>query len=634
MQDHFHTISADDLHYFHEGSHVRLFDCLGAHLSSEQGQPGCRFSVWAPSAETVSVIGDFNGWNPDANRMDRIPDSGVWTTFVNGAQQSQCYKFKIRSQNNGYTVDKADPLAFHCEVAPKTSSVIWPMDYHWNDSEWMKTREQRSAQTAPISIYECHVGSWKRIHEAGFRSLSYRELGPDLAKYCKEMGFTHVELLPVTEHPYFPSWGYQTTGFFAATSRYGTPQDLMYCIDILHQHGIAVILDWVPSHFATDEHALGYFDGTHLYEHANPQQGFHPDWGSFIFNYGRHEVRSFLLSSAIFWLEKYHADGLRVDAVASMLYLDYSRKQGEWIPNQYGGRENIEAIDFLRRMNHEVYTRYPGVQTYAEESTAWPMVSRPAYSGGLGFGYKWDMGWMHDSLKYAQRDPLFRKFEHHLLTFRMLYAYAENYVLPLSHDEVVHGKGPLYDKMAGDHWQKLATLRTLYGAMFGMTGKKLMFMGDEFGQTQEWRHDGELDWHLLGDPAHAGMQKWVKDLNMLYQNEACLHELDNQSSGFEWIDCSDGNSSVVNFLRKGTSSNSVIVVILNYTPVVHHNYRVGLPGPGYWTEVLNSDAAHYGGSNVGNSGGVPAEAIPLHGRAFSANMTVPPLSAVFLKGTL
>jgi 1,4-alpha-glucan branching enzyme len=446
------------------------------------------------------------------------------------------------------------------------------------------------------------------------------------------MGFTHVELMPVTEHPYFASWGYQTTGFFAATSRYGTPQDLMHCIDVLHQAGIGVILDWVPSHFATDGHGLSYFDGTHLYEHADPRQGFHPDWGSYIFNYGRHEVRSFLLSSALFWLDKYHCDGLRVDAVASMLYLDYSRKDGQWIPNRYGGKENIDAIEFLRRFNHEVYTRFPGVQTYAEESTSWPMVSRPAYVGGLGFGYKWDMGWMHDSLKYCLRDAIFRKYEHNTLTFRMLYAYSENYVLPLSHDEVVHGKGPLWDKMAGDEWKKFATLRALYGYMFGMTGKKLLFMGGEFAQRQEWRHDGQLDWHLLEQPEHAGMQRWVKDLNHLYQAEPCLHEHDNQAEGFEWIDCSDANASIVSFLRKGKTTHDTIVVVLNFTPVVHQKYRVGLPGPGYWTEVLNSDAKSYGGSNVGNGGGFPAEAIPFHGRPFSADVTIPPLAAVFLKG--
>jgi 1,4-alpha-glucan branching enzyme len=448
------------------------------------------------------------------------------------------------------------------------------------------------------------------------------------------MGFTHVELLPITEHPYYGSWGYQTTGFFAATSRYGTPQDLMECIDVLHQHGIGVILDWVPRHFATDGHGLSYFDGTHLYEHADPRQGFHPDWGSFIFNYGRHEVRSFLLSSALFWLDKFHVDGLRVDAVASMLYLDYSRKEGEWVPNRYGGKENIEAIDFLRRFNQEVYTHFPGVQTYAEESTAWPMVSRPPYVGGLGFGYKWDMGWMHDTLKYCMLDPIFRKYDHNKLTFRMLYSYAENYVLPLSHDEVVHGKGALWDKMAGDEWQKFAGLRLLFAYQFGMTGKKLNFMGGEFAQRQEWRHDGELDWHLLDHAPHRGVQACFRDLNRLYVGEPCLHELDNQSEGFEWIDCHDANASTISFLRKSKTDHEVIVIVLNFTPVVRHDYRVGLPGPGYWTEVLNTDAVCYGGSNVGNNGGVPAEAIPFHGRAFSAALTLPPLGAIFLKGSL
>jgi 1,4-alpha-glucan branching enzyme len=626
-------LTPEDLHYFNEGSHVRLYDCLGAHLGEQDGQAGCEFAVWAPGAESVSVIGDFNNWQPNANRLHREGDSGVWAGFVPGAKQSQCYKFRIVAKHGNYTVDKADPLAFHCEVSPKTSSVIWPLDYQWNDAEWMAKRESKSSQNAPISIYECHTGSWKRMKEAGFRSLSYRELGPELAAYCQELGYTHVELLPLTEHPYFASWGYQTTGFFAATSRYGTPQDLMACIDVLHQHGIGVILDWVPSHFATDSHGLGYFDGSHLYEHADPRQGFHPDWGSHIFNYGRHEVRSFLLSSALFWLDKYHIDGLRVDAVASMLYLDYSRKQGEWIPNRYGGKENIDAIEFLRRFNHEVYSRFPGVQTYAEESTSWPMVSRPPYVGGLGFGYKWDMGWMHDTLKYCLRDPIFRKYEHNTLTFRMMYANAENFVLPLSHDEVVHGKGPLWDKMAGDEWQKFATLRALYGYQFGMTGKKLLFMGGEFAQRQEWRHDGQLDWHLLDKAEHAGVQRWVRDLNHLYRSELALHELDNQPGGFEWIDCHDANASIVSFLRKGTTTHDVIVFVLNFTPVVHQSYRVGLPGPGYWTEVLNSDAKVYGGSGVGNSGGLPAEAIPYHGRPFSVNLTIPPLAAVVLKGS-
>jgi 1,4-alpha-glucan branching enzyme len=506
------------------------------------------------------------------------------------------------------------------------------MDYTWNDANWMASRKAKSAQEAPISIYELHVGSWKRVPEDGFRSLSYREMAPQLAAHCVEMGFTHVEMLPITEHPYYASWGYQVTGFFAATSRYGTPQDLMYLIDVLHQHGIGVIFDWVPSHFATDGHGLSYFDGTHLYEHSDPRQGYHPDWGSYIFNYGRHEVRSFLLSSALFWLDKYHADGLRVDAVASMLYLDYSRKQGEWIPNRYGGKENIEAIDFLRRFNHEVYTRYPDVQTYAEESTSWPMVSRPTYVGGLGFGYKWDMGWMHDTLRYCSLDPIFRKFEHNQLTFRMLYAFTENFCLPLSHDEVVHGKGPLWDKMAGDEWQKYAGLRLLYGYQFGMTGKKLLFMGGEIAQRQEWRHDGQIDWHLLQWAPHQGVKQWVADLNHFYKSEPAMHELDNRPEGFEWIDCHDSDASVLTFLRKGKSGDDFVVVVCNFTPVVRDGYRVGLPGPGYWTEMLNGDAACYGGSNVGNGGGVHAEAMQFHGRPYSAAITLPPLAVVFFKG--
>ncbi len=622
----------DELHLFNEGSYVRMYEKFGCHPETRDGVDGAHFAVWAPGAESVSVIGTFNDWKPTADKLVPVGHSGIWAGFAEGATQGQCYKYQIRSHGGKHLAEKADPVGFHGEVSPKTASVVWPMEYTWNDADWMATRKAKSAQDAPISIYELHVGSWKRVPEEGFRSLSYREMAPQLAAYCVEMGFTHVEMLPITEHPYYASWGYQTTGFFAGTSRYGTPQDLMYLIDVLHQNGIGVIFDWVPSHFATDGHGLAYFDGTHLYEHSDPRQGYHPDWGSYIFNYGRHEVRSFLLSSALFWLDKYHADGLRVDAVASMLYLDYSRKQGEWIPNRYGGKENIEAIEFLRRFNHEVYTQYPDVQTYAEESTSWPMVSRPTYVGGLGFGFKWDMGWMHDTLRYCSLDPIFRKYEQNQLTFRMLYAFTENFCLPLSHDEVVHGKGPLWDKMAGDEWQKYAGLRALFGYMFGMTGKKLLFMGAEIAQRQEWRHDGHLDWHLLQWAPHKGMKQWVADLNRLYKTEPALHELDNRHEGFEWIDCHDSDASVLTFLRKAKTGEDFMVVICNFTPVVRDGYRIGLPGPGYWTEVLNSDAACYGGSNVGNNGGVHAEVMQYHGRPYSPPLTLPPMGVVFLTG--
>jgi 1,4-alpha-glucan branching enzyme len=540
------------------------------------------------------------------------------------------YKYHIVSRYNGYRVDKADPVGFHYENPPHTSSIVWDIDYLWNDWEWMATRKTKNALTAPISIYEVHLGSWMRNPEEGGRWLSYEELAPRLAEYVKQMNFTHIEFMPITEHPFYGSWGYQTTGFFAPTSRYGTPQQLMYLIDYLHQQGIGVILDWVPSHFPADEHGIGYFDGTHAYEHSDPQKGFHPDWGSAIFNYGRHEVRSFLLSSAMFWLDRYHVDGLRVDAVASMLYLDYSRKPGEWIPNIYGGNENIEAIDFLKRFNTEVYKCYPDVQTYAEESTAFTGVSRPIEFGGLGFGVKWDMGWMHDTLKYMHREPIHRQYHQNELSFRMIYAFSENFVLPLSHDEVVHGKGSIVDKMPGDDWQRFANLRLLYGYMYGQPGKKLLFMGSEWGQWQEWRHEQSIDWHQLQFANHAGAQRWVIDLNYIYRTQSALHEGDCQSHGFEWIDCNDSASSTVSFLRKSSNGESVLV-LCNFTPVPRSGYRVGVPHGGYWQELLNSDASIYWGSGMGNAGGVWADPIPWHGKPFSLCLTIPPLAILFLK---
>jgi 1,4-alpha-glucan branching enzyme len=577
----------------------------------------------------VNVVGDWNGWNKHQDALAPRGKSGIWEGFVKGIGKGTKYKFHIEGQG-GYRVDKADPLAIHAETPPRTASVVWDLDYKWGDSKWMEERGPRSALDAPISIYEMHIGSWRRRPEEGNRPLNYRELAEPLSDYLKRLGFTHVEFLPVMEHPFYGSWGYQTTGYFAPTSRYGTPQDFMYLIDRLHQAGIGVILDWVPSHFPSDEMGLANFDGTALYEHADPRQGFHPDWKSFIFNYGRHEVRSFLLSSGMFWLDRYHADGLRVDAVASMLYLDYSRKAGEWIPNVHGGRENLEAISFLQRLNTEVFGRQPGAQTYAEESTSWPGVSRPIWLGGLGFGFKWDMGWMHDTLAYMQLDPVHRRFHHNALTFRGLYAFHENFVLPLSHDEVVHGKGSLLNKMAGDDWQKRANLRLLYANQWSLPGKKLLFMGCEFGQLREWAHESSLEWHLTTDPAHAGIQQFVSDLNGVMRREGALHELDVKAEGFEWVDANDSNQSVASYLRKGKSGAPVLVV-LNYTPIPREGYRVGVPQGGEWRELLNSDAPVYGGSGVGNYGAVRAEESPSHGREFSLLLTLPPLGALFLK---
>ncbi|WP_447975065.1 1,4-alpha-glucan branching protein GlgB [Nitrospira sp. Kam-Ns4a] len=624
-------LTSDDLHLFNEGTHVRLYEKLGAHLISERGVQGTYFAVWAPDAEQVSVIGSFNDWDPARDPLQPRGRSGIWEGFLPGVGKGALYKYHIRSRFNGYRVAKADPFSIFNEIPPKTASIVWDLDYAWSDQDWMATRRSRNSLTAPMSIYEVHLGSWRRVAQEGHRSLGYRELAPALADYVTKAGFTHVEFLPVMDHPFFGSWGYQTTGYFAPSGCFGTPQDLMYLIDVLHQHGIGVILDWVPSHFPTDEHGLGFFDGTHLYEHADPRQGFHPDWHTFVFNYGRNEVRSFLLSSALFWLDQYHADGLRVDAVASMLYLDYSRQEGEWIPNEYGGRENLPAIAFLRRFNEEVYRHYPDVQTVAEESTAWPMVSRPTYVGGLGFGLKWDMGWMHDTLEYMSRDPIYRKYHHNNLTFRMLYAFHENFVLPLSHDEVVYGKGSLLGRMPGDDWQKFANLRLLFAYMFAQPGKKLLFMGGEIGQWREWAHDGSVDWDLLEQPPHAALQRWVADLNRTYRGEPALHELDCDPAGFEWIDCTDAEASVVTLLRKGRSTGDVILVACNFTPVPRLNYRVGTPRGGYWREILNSDAREYGGSGLGNLGGVEAAPLPLHGRLYSLPLTLPPLGAVFLK---
>lgn len=626
-------LTNDDLYLFNQGSHYCLYSKLGAHLLTADGVDGTYFAVWAPNAQRVFVAGEFNDWNNNSSHpLQARGQSGIWEGFIPGVGNGTLYKYHIVSRHGGYRVDKADPFASYSEVPPRTASIVWDLDYAWGDQAWMQERQRRNSLDAPIATYEVHLGSWMRVPEEDHRPLTYRELAPKLAGYVERMGFTHVEFLPVMEHPFYGSWGYQTTGYFAPTSRYGCPQDFMYLVDLLHQHSIGVILDWVPSHFPTDGHALGYFDGTHLYEHADPRKGFHPDWNSLIFNYGRHEVRSFLFSSALAWLDRYHIDGLRVDAVASMLYLDYARGDREWIPNEYGGRENLEAINFLRRFNQEVYKNYPDVQTVAEESTAWPMVSRPTYVGGLGFGLKWDMGWMHDTLEYMTKEPVHRKYHHKNLTFRMLYAFFENFALPLSHDEVVHGKGSLLGKMPGDDWQKFANLRALFGYMYAQPGKKLLFMGGEFGQWREWAHDESLEWHLLEYAPHRGLKQWVEDLNRLYRSEPALHELDRDPAGFEWVDCNDVENSVISLIRKGRSTADVILVVCNFTPIPRLNYRVGIPFGGFWQEMLNSDAKEYGGGGMGNLGGVEASSIPFHGRPYSLSLTVPPLAALFFKG--
>ncbi|MBX3271537.1 MAG: 1,4-alpha-glucan branching protein GlgB [Sandaracinaceae bacterium] len=619
-------LTDQDLHFFNEGTHQRLWECLGARPTAS----GASFRVWAPDAERVSVIGDFNGWDPRAHPLVSRASSGTWEGEVAGVARGALYKFWIRGKN-GHEEAKADPYGLMHETPPKSASVVWDLDYAWGDQAWMKARAERNSTRAPMAIYEVHLGSWRRVPEEGDRPLGYREIAPLLAAYVRDNGFTHVELMPVMEHPFGGSWGYQVTGYFAPTSRYGTPQDFMYLVDHLHQAGIGVILDWVPAHFPTDAHGLALFDGTHLYEHADPRLGFHPDWRSAIFNYARHEVRAFLVSSARFWLEAFHADGLRVDGVASMLYLDYSREEGQWIPNRDGGRENYAAIDFLRQLNESVYGAHPDIQTIAEESTSWPMVSRPTFMGGLGFGLKWDMGWMHDTLRYLQRDTVHRRFHHNEITFRSLYAFHESFVLPLSHDEVVHGKGSLLNKMPGDRWQKFANLRLLFAYMYSQPGKKLLFMGSEIAQWREWSHDVSLDWHLLEEPAHEGVRRLVADLNRAYTAEPALHARDTEASGFEWIDGSDAEQSVLAYARKGEDGHPPVVVVVNFTPVVRHDFRVGVWAGGAWTEILNTDSEIYGGSGVGNLGRAVAEEVPAHGRPRSLRLSLPPLAAVWLR---
>ncbi|MBS1258810.1 MAG: 1,4-alpha-glucan branching enzyme GlgB [Candidatus Scalindua arabica] len=627
-------ITDHDIYLFKEGNHHRLYDKFGAHIMITGKESGAVFALWAPNAENVSVTGDFNEWNKNSHLLKAREDgSGVWEGFIPGIKNGDIYKYHIHSRYSNYKADKGDPFASYWEQPPKTASVVWDLDYEWNDSEWMTNRHKHNSLNAPFSVYEVHPGSWRRTLEDGNKFLAYREMAHYLADYVKEMGFTHVELLPITEHPFYGSWGYQTVGYFAPTSRYGTPQDFMYLVDHLHQNGIGVILDWVPSHFPSDEHGLAFFDGTYLYEHADPKRGFHPEWNSYIFNYSRNEVRAFLISSALFWLDKYHIDAIRVDAVASMLYLDYARKEGEWIPNKYGGREDLDAISFIRDLNKAVYVSHPDVQTIAEESTAWPMVSKPTDIGGLGFGMKWNMGWMHDTLKYFSKDPVYRKSHHGELTFSIWYAFTENFLLPLSHDEVVHGKGSLIGKMPGDEWQRYANLRLLFGYMYGHPGKKLLFMGGEFAQWKEWNHDESLEWHVLQYPFHQGMQKWVKDLNHLYRTESAIYSLDFSADGFEWIDSNDWEHSIISFIRKDKDTDKIILIVCNFTPVPRHNYKVGVLQEGFWREILNSDAEIYGGSGCGNSRGVEASAKPVHGRKHSISLTLPPLSVLFFKNS-
>lgn len=621
-----------DIYLFKQGSNTNLYDKLGSHVLEFEGLKGTHFVVWAPNAEFVSVIGDFNGWDEGAHPLHvRWDESGIWEGFIPHIGEGTIYKYNIVSKFNNYKVHKGDPFAFYWETPPKTASIVQDLSYMWKDEQWFEKRETHNSLSSPISIYEVHIGSWKRVPGEENRPLNYRELAIDLLEYVKETGFTHVEFLPVMEHPFYGSWGYQTTGYFSPTSRYGTPQDFMYLVDYFHQNDIGVILDWVPSHFPGDEHGLVFFDGTHLFEHADSRKGFHPDWSSYIFNYGRNEVKSFLMSSALFWLDKYHVDAIRVDGVASMIYLDYSRKDGEWIPNEYGGNENIEAINLLKELNESIYIKHPGVQTIAEESTAWPMVSKPTDVGGLGFGMKWNMGWMHDTLEYFSKDPIHRKYHHGTLTFSMIYAFDENFVLSLSHDEVVYGKGSLINKMPGDEWQKAANLRALYGYMFGHPGKKLLFMGGEIGQWEEWNHEQSLDWHILENPLNSGIKKWMSDLNKFYKDEAALYEIDYSPEGFEWRNIDDNDSSTICFMRKATKNSDLILVACNFTPVIRNNYRIYVPESGYWRECLNSDAKIYGGSGVGNLGGVQSLSDAEKKGQNYIEICLPPLGVLFFK---
>jgi 1,4-alpha-glucan branching enzyme len=621
-----------DLHLMAEGTHFKNYERLGAHLRTHEGFRGVHFAVWAPNAQRVSVIGNFNHWDGRRHAMRSCGSVGVWEIFIPDLSQGEVYKFEIKSRYHGYLVEKSDPYGFYAELRPKTASIVWDiLNFRWEDDDWMAQRAHRHALDAPISTYECHLGSWRRNPEDGGRFLTYRELADQLVEHLDKTGFTHVELMPINEFPFDGSWGYQPVGYFAPTSRFGTPDDFAYFVNTLHKHGYGVILDWVPAHFPRDLHGLGYFDGSHLYEHEDPRLGEHTDWGTKIFNYGRAEVRNFLFGNALFWLERYHIDGLRVDAVASMLYLDYSRKAGEWVPNVFGGNENLEAIDFIKRLNELCHQYHPGILTIAEESTSWSGVSRPTYLGGLGFSLKWNMGWMNDSLVYFAKDPVYRKYEHGSLTFSMIYAFSENFVLPLSHDEVVHGKRSLLDKMPGDLWQKFANLRLLYGYMFGHVGKKLLFMGSEIAPWGEWNHDTSLDWHLLQWADHQGIFRLVSDLNAVYKAEPALHQLDFDWRGFEWLELHDWENSVLAFIRRGHSPDQLVVVVCNFTPVVRDNYRIGVPTGGFYKEILNTDSGIYGGSNAGNEGGRWAESGDYAGRPFHLTLRLPPLGVIYLK---
>jgi len=620
-----------DVHLFKSGKHFKLYEKLGAHITTFNRKKGVYFAVWAPNAKAVSVIGNFNDWNDSKTKMNpRWDESGIWEVFVPGLQKGEVYKYAIHS-NTGDYLEKADPFAAYAEIAPKTASIVWQSDYKWKDKKWLQQRKDSKDAAKPYSVYEVHIGSWRRKVEDGNRSLSYAELADELVNYLKEMNYTHVEFLPVMEHPFFGSWGYQITGYFAPTSRYGTPEDFMTLVDKLHENNIGIILDWVPSHYPGDDHGLYKFDGTFLYEHADPRKGFHPDWKSYIFNYGRNEVRSFLISNAIFWLEQYHIDGLRVDAVASMLYLDYSRKAGEWIPNQHGGNENIEAISFLKEFNETVYANFPDVVTIAEESTAWPGVSKPTYLGGLGFGQKWMMGWMHDSLEYFKKEPVHRKYHQNEISFSVMYAFTENFMLPLSHDEVVHGKGSLLGRMPGDEWQRFANLRLLFAYMYTHPGTKLVFMGGEIAQSGEWNHDKSLDWHLLQYAPHAALKTFVQELNVHYQSEPALYHYSFDQRGFQWIDYSDSENSVMAYQRKSDKKEDLLIVVCNFTPEARQHYRIGVPFRGKWREVFNSDNVKYGGSGVLNMGDLSTSPVKYHHQDYSVSITLPPLGITVLK---
>ncbi|MEM7114692.1 MAG: 1,4-alpha-glucan branching protein GlgB [Chloroflexota bacterium] len=630
------TLTDFDLHLMGEGTDLRIYEKLGAHLMTVNGRSGVRFAVWAPNAEQVCVVGDFNEWNGRLHAMHQHSGSGIWELFIPDLGQGTVYKYEIQTHYKGYRVNKTDPVGFASELRPANASVVWDLNqFEWNDKEWLAQRAERNGQNSPISIYEVHLGSWRR--KDGDLWLSYAELAEELIPYVQEMGYTHIELLPITEYPYDGSWGYQVTGYFAPTSRFGTPDDFKAFVDACHQANIGVILDWVPAHFPTDQHGLGFFDGTHLYEHADPRRGAHPDWGTYIFNYGRYEVAQFLVSNALFWIEKYHLDGLRVDAVASMLYLDFSRQPGEWLPNRYGGRENIEAIAFIRRFNEQLHEHFPDVITIAEESTSWPGVTASIADGGLGFDFKWNMGWMHDTLQYIQNDPVYRAYHHGTLAFSLMYAFSENFMLPFSHDEVVHLKRSMLDKMTGDLWQKFANLRLLYGYQWGHPGKKLTFMGAEFGQWQEWSEERSLDWHLLNttypymNKPHRELQSYVRDLNKLYQQEATLHQEDNSWDGFQWVDFQDGTRSILAFARIAPKANETMLVICNFTPMVREAYRLGVPAEGSYVELLNSDDVDYGGSGVVNKRPLFTTDTPWHDQTQSITLTLPPLGIVFLK---